>query len=467
VPGGTRPIPFAAARGNITDGSLAVVAALAQGDERPMRLDPSPAVRECPDCGLVQRVPTPRPGYLAACERCGAVLWRRRREPVERALATAVTGLVCFLLLVSTPLIGVVVGDRVRQTMVEGLPQGFEQQGMTLLGLLVLATLIAVPLVHVALGVLVLGAVRHRAARPVLVAQLARLRTILAPWSMPEVFLLGLFVAYTRLSAIAPVQLGAASFALAGLVLAKVATEALLDEHAVWERIGPAASFIPPKPSGRRPISCTSCGLLADAPEGSPCPRCSATLRRRRPASEARAWAYLVAAVALYGPANFLPIMTITRYARALDYTILGGVKELLDAGQFPLALLVFAASICVPVLKIASLVYLLLGIRFRTRGHLHGRTRLYRVVDVIGRWSMIDVFMISILTALVQMGALATVIPHAGAPCFAAVVVLTMLSAQSFDPRLMWDAAAEAERSRPASRGAASSGATPAGRTA
>lgn len=403
-----------------------------------MRPSPSPAVRECPDCGLVQAVPVPQRGCVSACERCGKILWRRRSEPTERALALAITGLICYLLLISTPLIGVVVGGRVRDSMIASLPQGFERWDMPLLAALVLGTIIAAPLVRIAATVIVLGGLR-RLAQPALLARIARLRDALAPWSMPEVFLLGLFVAYTRLGAIAPVQLGIGGFALGALVLSKVATEALLDEHAMWERIGPAQ---PVAPRGRRLISCTSCGLLADAGENGPCPRCGATLHDRRPASMARTWAFLVAAVALYGPANFLPIMTITRYARAQDYTILGGVRELLDAGQWPLALLVFAASICVPVLKIVGLAVLLVSTHLGAAGHLRGRTRLFRLVDVIGRWSMIDVFMISILTVLVQMGALSMVVPRAGAPCFAAVVVLTMLSAQSFDPRQMWDAA-------------------------
>ena len=383
----------------------------------------------------------PSRGHVASCTRCDAVLWRRGAEPTERALAVSVTALVCFLVLVSTPLIGVVVGGTERDSKISSLPYGFDQQGRPLLALLVLGTLIVAPLLQISLTVIVLGGVRRRAVRPELLAQLARLRGLLAPWAMPEVFLLGLFVAYGKLGAIAPVRLGAAGFALGGLVLAKVSTEALLDERAMWERIKPA-SLIPPGNPGQRLIACTSCGLVTHAREDTPCPRCAARLHRRRPASVSRAWAFLIAAAALYGPANFLPIMTITRYARAQDYTILGGVKELYDGGQLPLALLVFVASICVPVLKIISMTVLLLSTQLRARWDLRGRTRLYCIVDVIGRWSMIDVFMISILTALVQMGALATVTPHAGAPCFAAVVVLTMLSAGSFDPRLMWDAA-------------------------
>jgi paraquat-inducible protein A len=409
--------------------------------------------RECPDCGLVQSVPVPRPGHIAACERCGAVLWRRSREPSERALAMAAAGLVCYLLLVSTPLIGVIVGGRLRESMVAALPRGFELESMPLLAALILGTLVVAPLARIALTILVLGGLR-RLARPALLGQLARLQITIGPWSMPDVFLLGFFVAYSRLGAIAPVRLGAAAFGLGGLVLAKVATQALLDERAVWERISPSPPMPPSRP-GRAPIACTSCELLTDAAEGSPCPRCGATLHQRSPHSIARAWAFLIAAAALYGPANFVPIMSVVRLGKMQNPTILGGAKELLDGGQWPLALLVFVASICIPVLKIVSMVTLLVSTQRGARGRLLARTRLYRFVDVIGRWSMIDVFMVSILTAVVQMGTIAKVTPLAGAPCFAAVVVLTMFSAASFDPRLMWDAAARQRAARPAGRNA------------
>ena len=419
-----------------------------------MRPIPSPAVRECPECGLRQRVPVPPRGHVAACTRCDAVLWRRRSDPIERALAMSTAALVCYLVLISTTLIGVDVGGREREITLSSIPQGFDQRGMPLLALLMVGTLIAFPIVRIALTVVVLGGVRGRPARPALLARLARLRAVLARWSMPEVFLLGMFVAYSRISDLAPAQLGVAAFALGAIVLTKVAAEALLDEHEMWERISPS----PPAPlhlptsssargAGQHLIACTSCGLLAEGDEGSPCPRCGAALRRRRRGSVALSWAFLVAAAALYGPANFLPIMTIVRYARGQDYTILGGMQDLLKAGDYPLALLVFVASFCVPLLKIVAMLLFLLSTHLHMGTHLHDRTRLYRVVEVIGRWSMIDVFMVSILTALTQFGRLALVIPHTGVQCFAAVVVLTMFSAASFDPRLMWDAAAQRRR--------------------
>jgi len=193
-------------------------------------------------------------------------------------------------------------------------------------------------------------------------------------------------------------------------------------------------------------VSCLTCGLLSRAPRQSDaaCPRCRRRLHTRKPASLVRSWFFLVTAIILYIPANVYPVMTIISFGSGYPSTILEGVEELLTGGMWPLALLVFFASITVPVLKLISLIYLMLSIKFKSRGRLRDRTRMYRIVDAVGRWSMIDVFMVSILVALVRAGSIATIEPGVGATSFCAVVVITMFAAMSFDPRLMWDAAGE-----------------------
>lgn len=150
----------------------------------------------------------------------------------------------------------------------------------------------------------------------------------------------------------------------------------------------------------------------------------------------------MAAAAALYVPANLLPVLTLVSFGRGAPSTILGGVMELAAAGDWPLAALVFFASITVPLLKLIGLTVMLVSIRRRAQTRLRERTVLYRIVDAIGRWSMIDVFVVSILTALVRMGFLASVYPGPGVLAFCGVVILTILAAMSFDARLMWDAA-------------------------
>jgi paraquat-inducible protein A len=188
---------------------------------------------------------------------------------------------------------------------------------------------------------------------------------------------------------------------------------------------------------------CHSCRLLSRAVPGAQaqtCPRCGAALHVRKPDSIARTWAFLIASVILYIPANVLPIMDTGSLFGSQKDTILSGVVYLWHSGSWELAALVFIASIVVPLAKIMVLVFLLFSVQLRSRWQPQQRTRLYRLVELAGRWSMLDIYVITILVALVQLKALATISAGPAAVAFGAVVVLTMLAAMSFDPRLIWD---------------------------
>jgi paraquat-inducible protein A len=189
---------------------------------------------------------------------------------------------------------------------------------------------------------------------------------------------------------------------------------------------------------------CHDCALLCRLPahhaHGVLCPRCGAALHERKPRSIERTWAWLIAAALCYLPANLLPIMRVTSLGRAQADTIMSGVVYLLVHGMWPLALVVFVASVFVPLLKLFILFSLLLSVHRGSRWRPVDRTRLYRITEAIGRWSMVDIFVVTILVALVHLGNLATVEAQPGAVFFGAVVVLTMLAAESFDPRLIWD---------------------------
>ena len=410
-------------------------------------------LRECPDCGLFQTVPTVRRGHVAECVRCGSVLHRARSEPMMRSLALSLAGLAMFVVAVSAPFLDVRISGQERTTTLADLPSSFELQGLWELdGLVLLTTVLAPGAVLLMTLIVVFGL---RSDRPPLwLPVVARWREWLRPWAMTEVFLLGTFVAYTRLAALATVDIGVALYALGGLMLMMIAADALLDHEALWEALGRRCRDAPTGPGGALPsgasrggalIGCDSCGLVVRARAGTACPRCDAVLRVRKPDSIRRTWSLLFTAAVLYVPANFLPILTVIQLGSGHPSTILGGAQELLEVGEWPLALLVFSASILVPMLKLAALSYMLLATQRGSHDRLRDRTRLYRLVDVIGRWSMIDVFMLSILTALVQMGFLASVVPNIGSVFFGGVVVTTMLAAYSFDPRVMWDRAGAA----------------------
>lgn len=200
-------------------------------------------------------------------------------------------------------------------------------------------------------------------------------------------------------------------------------------------------------------LSCHVCGLLVSgaysAAHSARCPRCDAALHSRKVNSMHRTWALLIAAGVLYIPANVYPVLTLVSFGRATTNTIMGGVIELVHSGQIVIAVIVFVASVFVPIFKIAALLFLVLSVQLRMKARPRTRTLLYRFTEFIGRWSMIDIFMISILIALVKLQALATVTAGPGAIAFAAVVILTMFAAMTFDPRLIWDAEGEDDDGR------------------
>jgi paraquat-inducible protein A len=197
--------------------------------------------------------------------------------------------------------------------------------------------------------------------------------------------------------------------------------------------------------SGDRYVRCASCERLHTEPQLPPgtraqCTRCGAVLARRKADSLTRSWALLIAALICYVPANVLPVMIVSGPGGSEADTILSGVQAMFAAGWYEVAVLIFFASITVPVLKMLSLVFLLVSVQRRSNWRPEERTRLYRIVEIIGRWSMLDMFVVSLSVALVQLGAVANVEPGTGAVFFGAVVVLTMFAAASFDPRLIWD---------------------------
>ncbi len=170
------------------------------------------------------------------------------------------------------------------------------------------------------------------------------------------------------------------------------------------------------------------------------CPCCQSVIHSRIPDSLNKTWALLIAAIILYIPANTLPIMTVILWGNGQPDTILSGVIHLMDAGMWPLALLIFIASIFIPILKLLILIGLMISVQLKSRWKPRDRTILYRITEFIGRWSMVDVFVIGILVTLVQFGNTAMVTPGLGALSFASVVILTMFAAHTFDPRLIWD---------------------------
>ncbi|MFV3303648.1 paraquat-inducible protein A [Pseudomonas sp. NY15181] len=189
-------------------------------------------------------------------------------------------------------------------------------------------------------------------------------------------------------------------------------------------------------------LICGECHQLNRRVEGDEtlCSRCGSVVHERKPNSLARTWALLITAAVLYIPANLLPIMTVNFLGNGMPATIMEGVIELINADMVPIAAVVFVASILVPTFKLVGITLLLYSVQRHQPMSARQRIMMYRFIEWIGRWSMLDIFVIAILVALVNFGNLATIEADLGAAAFASVVVLTMLAAVTFDPRLIWD---------------------------
>ncbi len=188
-------------------------------------------------------------------------------------------------------------------------------------------------------------------------------------------------------------------------------------------------------------MHCHGCHRLVEADTSDAvCPRCGAALHMRLPDSISRTWALLVASIILFIPANTLPIMIVDKLGDGEGHTIIGGIIALIHGGMLPIALVVFIASLLVPFLKMLGIALLLVSVQRNWQGTPRHRAKIFRIIEFVGRWSMLDVFMISILVAMVDLGGVAKIYAGSGATAFAAVVIATMLAAISFDSRLIWD---------------------------
>jgi len=419
--------------------------------------------RECPDCGLLSTLPDMEPGLVAECPRCGKTLWRMLRAPLTFPIACGLSGMLFYLFALVAPFLEISSYGRFQLARLETGPDNLIAQGYTGLGMLVMAVTAIFPGVKLGIILITFIGLETRAVPARLTVLLFRWYHRITPWSMIDVYLLGFLVAYTRLIAIAHVQLDTSLYALIGLMVAMAAADGAIDREAVWRALEAAETraderflrrYPQARPSRRsllqqmqahpEVIGCHTCHLVNHADPGDRCRRCHSVLHGRKPESISRSWAFMLAAAFLYVPANIYPVMTITQLAKAQTFTIFGGIVELVEYGLWPLAALVFLASITIPLMKLATLAFLLIQTQRRRETSLLFRTRAFRLIDFIGRWSMIDIFMISILVALVQFGAIITIEPGFGAVAFASVVIITIFAAETFDPRTMWDAAAE-----------------------
>jgi paraquat-inducible protein A len=384
---------------------------------------------------------------IARCPRCNAKLFCNIPDTTDKTLALAFTCLILFVIINIYPFLAMRIEGFVQEThLITGVMELYHQ-GMPGVALLVLLTILILPLFQI-LGLIYIYLPMKLGYLPWKTAWVFRAIRYLQHWGMMEVYMLGILVSMIKLAKMATIIPGFASFAFMVLICMLTATLSGLNPNDIWTRLQfKDTEFSKNSKKEFMLIGCRSCTLLCRTRminDHHTCPRCQATLHSRKTKSVSRTWALVMAAAILYFPANIFPVTVTSAPGHEQADTILSGVIYFLFSGSWHIALVIFVASILIPLMKLIILVYLLISVHRKSTWKPKDRTRLYRITEVVGRWSMVDVFVVTILVSLVQLEPLANIAAGPGVGYFSAVVVITMLAAKSFDPRLIWDAMEE-----------------------
>jgi paraquat-inducible protein A len=393
----------------------------------------------CTDCGTLQDIPTLPWGAIAICPTCDNRLQRTNGRSTSAALACALATFVLLFPANLLPLMHVSMLGRSRESRLGSGVLTLWQHRWLLVALLVAAFAVILPFVRFGLLSLVLTLLQLR-RRPHWLGRAFRWSLHLDQWAMPDVYLIGCAVGYSRIAAAMPVAIGWGGICLILAAFLCMLSRAALDVRAVWRALAPECAA---PPEDQPAIACRFCDLvLPAAAEGAHCPRCGLALSTRKTDSFVRTTALVITGFVLLFPANIYPMSVDRQLGTLVPHRIVGGIAELFQAHLWPLGVLIFCTSIAIPLLKLTGLSWFLLSLRRGSRSRLVLKTRLCHLIDEIGRWSCIDVFTIAAFMPLMQFDGLVSTNAANGAPPFLLVVVVTMLASHTFDPRLMWDAA-------------------------
>ncbi len=389
-------------------------------------------IQLCHHCELpVERLNIPQK-QRAHCPRCNTLLYTGGDRSINGDLALAITCLLLFIPSHFFPFIKIhLFGVMIPATLTDGTFY-LIKEGFTGLGLLVLLCVSIAPFIVCTSVVIAQISLKKRWYRPLQYSLF--LIQHLKPWMMLDVFLISVGVSCFKLQDYADIFV---SWGLLGLILLQLFSLMLVSKVKIkryWELWASEESFHFPV----KEMHCHRCHL--SQPESTRCNRCRTRLHHRRPFSYQKTWAYLISASIAIIPANVIPISILFTNGKRLEDTIFSGVASLINSGMPGIAMIIFVASIMVPTVKILGLSYILLSIKLKQSRYKKLSMNIYFAIKWIGKWSMMDIFVISIMMTLVDRGQILDFTPGLGAVAFAIVVILTMLATASLDPRIIWD---------------------------
>lgn len=405
--------------------------------------------RACPECDWVVALPGLKAGESAHCPRCERLLVTRHEVPAQQVMAYALSAVIMLVFTLPFSFLAFSMGGIHQEIILFDAAQAMFNNDWPILALLIALTIMVLPGLYLFAVLYLHCAISLRQPLPGRFF-LARMLSSLKPWLMTDVFLLGVLISIGKLADMAQVEVGWSFISFCFYVVFLVKTVSLVDADWLWfalvrEPNAPEGAKTGATAASQGLLGCRTCGLLNRTSEER-CRRCRASIK---PPSRFRlqaTWALLLAATILYIPANLYPMMTTVTIGGTIYSTILGGVMQLVSTKSYVIATIIFTASFIVPIAKILALGYLSWLASSGQAMATKRRMQLYRMTEIIGRWSMIDVFVVALTVALMQAGLVLSIYPGAAAAAFAAVVIITMIAAMTFEPRLLWQEVNEQE---------------------
>ncbi|CAG35418.1 probable paraquat-inducible protein A [Desulfotalea psychrophila LSv54] len=404
----------------------------------------------CKDCDLLVIQAKVPPGYSAKCPRCGRCLDRSIHHSIAKVLAHSITGILLYLPAIFLPLLTFEAVGFTDSSNVIGCIIEFYQAEYYFVTLAIFLSAIVFPCLLL-LSALLTSLSLYFHKYPPWLRHIFRIYVRTEEWAMTEVFFLGIIVAIIKMKDSSTIGYDAGFFCFMLVVLITVRINATMDKRLFWERIefkDRPTEALPFSPQSRGESAaangfchCHDCHKLIPIADGmDKCPRCGAYLHLRKQQSISRTWALLCSAIILLFPANLLPIMQVSFMGTPTPSTIMDGIRFFFDSGQLFIGIVILTASILVPIFKVVGITILLISIKFNFHHYLRKKAIMYRYISFIGKWSMLDIFVIGLLTALVNFGFFSSVSADSAATYFCGVVLTTMAAALAFDPRLLWD---------------------------
>lgn len=377
----------------------------------------------CAECNLTVELQQLTIGEKAMCPRCGYLLMTNHAEAFERILAFAIAALMLLFLSLSFEFVSLHYQGQAHTIRILDTYFILIEQNYLIIALLLVITIIALPMIVIC-GLIYLIFAIHDNRYPAHGLVISKVILALLPWSMAEIFLIGVLVSLIKISTMASVSLGLSFYAYVLFSICYIASIQYVDRQQLTNEL--------------MALKSKSQHLNRSQEEKIEEDK-NSKIAHGNISSIQQTWALLITSLFLYFPANLLPIMTTRSLGKEELNTILGGVIVLWQSGSYPIAIVIFIASVVVPVVKFIVLAWLNYSVQQQSDEFQLQRAQLYRITEFVGRWSMIDIFAVAILASLIQLGAPMTIHPGHAAIAFCGVVILTMLAANTFDSTLIW----------------------------